>query len=121
MVAWATMVATSAVAPSHHDTRYHSLGQLKVEDILKRKVPSKQTTVPREVPRPQLQQCLADLRPLRHPVRDHLLRHATKRPRWALLQISSKKHFYKNASEVKARRKTKRTATGSNTDEYHDC
>ncbi|EDS32791.1 voltage-gated potassium channel [Culex quinquefasciatus] len=118
--AWATMVATSAVAPSHHDTRYRSLGQLKVEDILKRKVP-KQTTVPRKVPRPQLQQCLADLRPLWHPVRDHLLRHATKRPRWALLQISSKKHFYKNASTVKARRKTKLTATGSKTDEYHDC
>ncbi|EDS41060.1 conserved hypothetical protein [Culex quinquefasciatus] len=118
---WATVVASSAVAPSHHDTRYRSLGQLKVEDILKRKVPPKQTTVPRKVPRPQLQQCLADLRPLRHPVRDHLLRHATKRPRWALLQISSKNHFYKNASTVKARRKTKLTATGSKTDEYHDC
>ncbi|XP_052567078.1 E3 ubiquitin-protein ligase TRIP12 [Culex pipiens pallens] len=39
--AWATMVATSAVAASHHDTRSHSPGQLKVSDILKRKVPPK--------------------------------------------------------------------------------
>ncbi|EDS38382.1 thyroid hormone receptor interactor 12 [Culex quinquefasciatus] len=39
--AGATLVATSAVAASHHDTRSHSPGQLKVSDILKRKVPPK--------------------------------------------------------------------------------
>lgn len=36
----ATLVATT-VAASHHDTRSHSPGQLKVSDILKRKVPPK--------------------------------------------------------------------------------
>lgn len=39
--AGATLVATTAVAASHHDTRSHSPGQLKVSDILKRKVPPK--------------------------------------------------------------------------------
>lgn len=38
--AGATLVATT-VAASHHDTRSHSPGQLKVSDILKRKVPPK--------------------------------------------------------------------------------
>ncbi|XP_058825436.1 E3 ubiquitin-protein ligase TRIP12 [Topomyia yanbarensis] len=38
--AGATLVA-STVAASHHDTRSHSPGQLKVSDILKRKVPPK--------------------------------------------------------------------------------
>ncbi|XP_055587415.1 E3 ubiquitin-protein ligase TRIP12 [Uranotaenia lowii] len=37
----ATLVATTMASATHHDTRSHSPGQLKVSDILKRKVPPK--------------------------------------------------------------------------------